>query len=147
MHHLTELGHAPGDDTLPLLEQVLTTLEAEALPPVHLAPGAGNRGVDVLGGVHGIGADNVAVGGVERIERLAGLRAGEAIHDGCHRDSLVRSAAFSPTMMAGAFVLPRGTAGMTEASATRRFSTPWTRRSGPTTLPSMVPIAQVDTGW
>ena len=31
----------------------------------------------------------------------------------------MRSAAFSPTMIAGAFVLPRGTEGMTDASATR----------------------------
>ena len=29
---------------------------------------------------------------------------------------LIRSAAFSATMMVGAFVLPRGTAGITEAS-------------------------------
>ena len=44
-----------------------------------------------------------------------------------------RSAARSPTMIVGAFVLPPGITGMTEASATRSPSSPRTRSSGSTT--------------
>src|SRR5690606_32913832 len=131
-----QLGHPARQHALPLLEQLLAAVEAEALPPRHLGAGAGDGSVDVLLGVHRVRADDVAGGGVERVEGLRGGGLREAVHRGGHDDSLMRSAAFSPTMMAGALVLPRGTAGMTEASATRRFSAPWTRRSGPTTLPS-----------
>jgi hypothetical protein len=45
------------------------------------------------------------------------------------------SAAFSPIMIDGAFVLPLMIFGMTLASATRRFRTPITRSAGSTTLP------------
>ncbi len=50
-------------------------------------------------------------------------------------------------MIVGALVLPRLMRGMTEASATRRPSTPRTFSSGSTTASSCVPIAQVPTGW
>jgi hypothetical protein len=65
----------------------------------------------------------------------------------------MRSDARSATAIVGALVLPRGTAGMTEASTTRSRSTPRTRNSGSTTLASLLtarsespPIAQVPTG-
>ena len=56
------------------------------------------------------------------------------------------SAAFSPMMIEGAFTLPLGIDGITEASTTRRPSTPWTRHSGSTTASESVPILQVPQG-
>ena len=53
----------------------------------------------------------------------------------------------SPIMMLGALVLAEGIVGMTEASAMRRPSTPWTRNSASTTASRPGPIAQVPTGW
>jgi hypothetical protein len=59
-----------------------------------------------------------------------------------------KSAQRSPIMMVGALVLPEVTAGMTEASATRRPSTPYTRRSaGLTTAAWSMPILHVPTWW
>src|SRR5581483_2967413 len=55
----------------------------------------------------------------------------------------IRSDARSAIMIVGAFVLPRTSVGMTEASTTRRPSIPRTRSSSSTTRP----IAQVPTGW
>ena len=46
----------------------------------------------------------------------------------------------------GALVLPRGTAGITEASTTRNPSTPRTRSSGSQTASSVPPMAQVLVG-
>src|SRR5882757_7442315 len=57
------------------------------------------------------------------------------------------SAAFSATMMVGAFVLHDGTSGITEASTTRKPSMPRTLRSGVVTALSPEPIAHVPTGW
>ncbi len=57
------------------------------------------------------------------------------------------SAAFSPIMIDGAFVLPPVIDGMIEASATRSPSMPRTLRSGPTTARSSTPIRQVPTPW
>ncbi|MCY1216284.1 hypothetical protein D9M72_281560 [compost metagenome] len=61
--------------------------------------------------------------------------------------ALIRSAAFSPIMIAGALVLPPTSVGITEASATRSPSRPRTRSSGSTTAMSSIPILQVPTGW
>jgi len=56
--------------------------------------------------------------------------------------------------MVGAFVLPRGSVGMTDASTTRSPSTPRTLSSGSTTLACLLascfespPMAQVPAGW
>ncbi len=56
------------------------------------------------------------------------------------------SAAFSAIIMVGAFVLPETKRGITEASTTRRFSTPITRSWGSTTAMVSRPILQVPTG-
>jgi len=58
----------------------------------------------------------------------------------------IRSAAFSPIMMAAALVLTGTILGMTEASATRRPARPCTRRSGSTTASGPTPMAQLPTG-
>lgn len=55
----------------------------------------------------------------------------------------MRSAARSAMAIVGAFVLPRMTLGITEASTTRSAWRPSTRSSASTTEP----IAQVPTGW
>ena len=62
---------------------------------------------------------------------------------------LIRSAARSATIIVGAFVLPPGITGNTDASATRRPATPRTRSSGSSTAwsSSAAPIRQVPTGW
>src|SRR5579875_1622693 len=58
----------------------------------------------------------------------------------------MRSAAFSPTMIVGALMLPPGMVGKTEASATRRAATPRTLSSASTTAISSVPMRQVEEG-
>src|SRR5262245_38032424 len=59
---------------------------------------------------------------------------------------LIKSAAFSAIIVVGALVLPPGMMGITEASTTRRPSTPWTRNSESTTDVLSLPILQVPTG-
>ena len=54
---------------------------------------------------------------------------------------------FSPIMIEGAFVFPEVSVGMTEASAIRRCSIPWTRSSSSTTASASRPILHVHTGW
>ena len=61
--------------------------------------------------------------------------------------SRTRSLAFSPIMIAGAFVFPLVIWGMMDASATRSPSTPTTRSFGSTTAIASVPILQVPVGW
>ena len=59
----------------------------------------------------------------------------------------IRSAARSPIMVTGARVWPPVITGITEASATRRPSTPRTRSCGSTTAPASEPMRHVPTGW
>src|SRR5262249_42451720 len=59
----------------------------------------------------------------------------------------IRRAANSPIITQGAFVFAEVIVGMIDASAIRRPSTPWTRRSASTTASRPEPIAQVPTGW
>ena len=54
----------------------------------------------------------------------------------------IKSAAFSASMMVGALMLPRTMTGITEASTTRKPSTPSTR----SWLSTTDPMAQVPTG-
>ena len=57
-----------------------------------------------------------------------------------------QSAAFSAIMMVGALVFPPMIFGITEASITRRASTPRTRKRGSTTDSASTPMRQVPTG-
>ena len=59
----------------------------------------------------------------------------------------MKSMARSPIISVGAFVLPDVMNGMTDASATRRPSMPWTRSRGSTTASESMPILQVPTWW
>jgi len=59
----------------------------------------------------------------------------------------IMMAAFSPVITVGALVLPCGTAGNTDASATRSRCTPCTRSCGSTTPVDSVPIRAVQAGW
>lgn len=58
-----------------------------------------------------------------------------------------KSAAWAPMNILGAWVCPRTSTGIIEASATRRPRTPRTRSCGSTTLFSSEPIRQVPAGW
>jgi hypothetical protein len=60
--------------------------------------------------------------------------------------ALIMSAAFSPIMMVGALVLPPIRVGITEASTTRRPSSPWTFSLASTTAIASLPIRAVPTG-
>ena len=59
----------------------------------------------------------------------------------------IKSETRSPIMMQGALVLPDTITGMMEASATRKFPTPWTRNRSSTTAIGSDPILQVPVGW
>lgn len=59
----------------------------------------------------------------------------------------MKSAALSAIIIVGALVFPETSAGMTEQSATRRPSMPFTRSSRSTTAEGVGPIRQVPVGW
>ena len=59
----------------------------------------------------------------------------------------IMSDARSAIIMTGAWMLPEVIDGITDASATRRPSTPRTRRRGSTTAPSSLPMRHVPHGW
>src|ERR1043165_6334655 len=54
----------------------------------------------------------------------------------------IMSEAFSPIITQAALMLPETTVGMIEASATRRPSTPWTRKRSSTTAAKSEPMRQ-----
>ena len=75
VRQVRELGDAAGDDAAPR-QQVLGALaEVEGAPPVGGLAGPGDGGVDLGLGRDGVRADEVAVGGVERVERVDGASA------------------------------------------------------------------------
>jgi len=63
------------------------------------------------------------------------------------RSPVIRRAARSAIASTVALVFAVTIDGITEASAIRRFSIPWTLSCGPTTDIGSVPILQVPTGW
>src|SRR5580692_3965893 len=68
---------------------------------------------------------------------------------GLDHPAAMNAAARSPMAIAVRLVGARVIRGMIEASATRRFSIPWTLRSSPTTASasSAGPMRHVPTGW
>jgi hypothetical protein len=64
-----------------------------------------------------------------------------------HLAALISSAARPPIMKAGALVGPEVIDGMTDASATPRPRSPWTRSSLSTTASGPAPIFAVPTAW
>lgn len=64
-----------------------------------------------------------------------------------YRGFAMRSAAFSAIAITAALVLPETTAGITEASTTRRPPSPFTRNCESTTASAPVPIFAVQVGW
>src|SRR6476646_10293411 len=61
--------------------------------------------------------------------------------------ALIIAAPFSAFMMVGALVLVEVTAGITEASMTRKPSSPCTRRSLSTTAIGSLPMRQLQLAW
>src|SRR3954454_20909488 len=66
---------------------------------------------------------------------------------GPYDDARMMSAPFSAMAITVALILPDGTAGMIEASTTRRCSTPRTHNFGSTTARASIPMRQVEVGW
>ena len=111
-----QLRQAAGDHARPGGHQGGAFVEGERTPPVRSVPGAVHRGLHVSCCLDGPGGDDVTGDRVERVEGLGRVARRGCLHvGGGHRALLMRSAAFSAIMMVGAFVLPRGTAGITEA--------------------------------
>src|SRR5690606_18049679 len=103
------------------------------------------RAVDRGGVTRRAGADDEHLGFVRGHSNFPSkLHFGSDGHS--HYDSRIRSAAFSPIMIAAALVLPPTMRGITLASAMRRASIPRTRRYASHTASGPVPIAQVPTG-
>ena len=121
-------------------------LEAEfGFEHADLAADARMRGVELLcsGGDVEVALDD----GGEIAQLLQGNAASTAVAASARERPRSRSTAFSAIITVGALVLPPINDGITEASMTRKPSTPRTRSSGSTTLVGSLPMRQLPTGW
>lgn len=112
---------------------------ARRIPPTGTSPGVSAMAAGVATARHNSNAYHRAGG--RKCASSAGIR---MRHNTSGRS---KSAARSAIMIVGAFVLPPISRGMTDASTTRKPSTPRTRSSQSTTERESLPIRQVPTGW
>ena len=156
-------GTGPARSRCPPCRAAALALGRDLRPRRHEPRKAVGGGVDELlvadrpaQVVRQLGVDRLGVGAQEPCAR--GVRVPVAARDvragaGCRlraspsaqASARMNSAARSPIMIDGAFVLPVVTIGMIDASATRRPSMPCTRSRGSTTAAASVPILHVPT--
>ena len=145
-----QLGHPAGDARCATGEQRLgAPVEARLGPPAGGLAGARHRRV-ARRPRRAIGwtPTTSPVAGLRESKVSVALRSAGRLVGGGHRGSFaMRSAAFSPTMIGGALVLPRGTTGMTRGVGDPQPLDAADPQLGVDHGRSPVPIAQVPTGW